>query len=137
MTFRQMKETIGNKVLAASVFLSGTITAFAADEYAAIDSQVQGLHDTAQRSSGSFGELLIAFLPLISMIVVVLATYKHQKEKAEREDGNKIYIALAISALGGAVVGVFLDALLGIVLMQDAGKGLQVLSNYWTTAFGL
>ena len=120
------------------VSLSATIlNAAAGTDFDRIDTIVNNLGGSTQKSVGIFVEMIIAFLPLIGLVGVSLVTYKHQKEKSDREDGNKLAIAVGASMIIGSIIGVLTDALIGAVLLQDSSKGLEVLSSYWKTALGL
>lgn len=118
--------------------LSWPALVFAAgNEFSNIDEVVKNFGTSTQTNVGTLGRMIFAFLPLVLMLAVALLTYKFQKEKADRDDGNKLAIATGLSAIGGAFLGILVNALLGMLLLQDPAAGLTVMSEYWRTALGI
>ncbi|HDX6248325.1 TPA: hypothetical protein RPW15_001482 [Campylobacter fetus subsp. venerealis] len=127
-----------NVLLIVVLAMLGASMAFGAGEFDNVDKVVGNLDKSVSTNSGLFMKNVMGWLPLITMAGGLFMGYRHAKKKGDQEeDSNKIALTVGIAGIGGVVVGVLIDALIGAGFMQDSTKGLQVLKNYWVTALGL
>ncbi|HDX6309515.1 TPA: hypothetical protein RQJ16_001746 [Campylobacter fetus subsp. venerealis] len=127
-----------NVLLIVVLAMLGASMAFGAGEFDNVDKVVGNLDKSVSTNSGLFMKNVMGWLPLITMAGGLFMGYRHAKKKGDQEeDSNKIALTVGIAGIGGVVVGVLIDALIGAGFMQDSTKGLQVLKNYWITALGL
>ncbi|OCR87757.1 hypothetical protein CFT12S00416_07995 [Campylobacter fetus subsp. testudinum] len=115
--------------------LLAAIFAFGAGEFDAVNGVVENLDKQVSQTSGLFLKTVMAWLPLILLVGGIFAGYKHTKKQADQEqDSWKVYLTVGGVGVAGAILGIAIDALIGAGLMNDAMKGVKVLTDYWINA---
>ncbi|MDR0467641.1 MAG: hypothetical protein LBG67_02185 [Campylobacteraceae bacterium] len=129
--------------IAKVLFLLAVVSTvmFAAEggaEFSGVEGVVSSFDTSAQKVVGTLVRWVFGFLPLILFCVGVFGAIKYSKKQAEHDqDSTKVFIWAAGAGILGAIVGILVDALIGVALMGDSQKGLDVLKNFWSDMLGV
>lgn len=133
-----MLKTISkNKWLVALVVLVFGVSLFGVDNYGAVNDVVTDTDKTTKATLKVGVQYLIGFLPLGAFLVLGAIGYKNAKQKSEQDKDNKVGTAFVIWGTAGAIIAIFLIALLGGALTGNSENGLTVLYKFWKEIFGV
>jgi dipeptide/tripeptide permease len=94
---------------------------------------VENAESTIKTVLHTAGTLIIAMMPLLLFAIGIFGGIKYAKRQSEQDqDNTKMYVSAAIGGTAGAIVGLLIVSLIGVVLLGGAGEGLDVLTGFWS-----
>lgn len=124
-------KTIETKVV---VWLLCAASAWA-DEFDDAIKIVESGEGAVQSAGGSFIRTLVAWSPLILIVVGAISGIMIEKKKAENsQDNNKIYVAAAVGTVIALIIDVLIVMGIGQILLGDSSKGFSIVTTYWQKA---
>lgn len=127
-----------NKKIFAIIFMLFAIYSYGAGEFDGVNKVVENLDESATSAAGTGLKWFMGLLPLLLFVAGLFLGFKHSKKQADQDnESNKVFLTALIGGVIGAIVGIAVDALIGVALMGSSDSGLKVLRDFWTGALGV